>query len=89
MGVPPNHPYIKKIFPYKPTILGYLHVWNPPCIINKKIRKTQSARNLWSAAAWHPSSPGKVLACDHDRSTDLSKPMVTPNGELIGFHRIW
>ena len=30
IGVPPNHPFLDGIFPYKPTILGYPHLWKPP-----------------------------------------------------------
>ena len=30
MGVPPNHPFIDGIFPYKPTILGVLPLMESP-----------------------------------------------------------
>ena len=30
IGVPPNHPFLDGIFPYKPSIWGYLHLWKPP-----------------------------------------------------------
>ena len=31
MGVPPSyHPFLIGIFPYKPSILGYPHLWKPP-----------------------------------------------------------
>ena len=29
MGVPPNHSNFNGSFPYKPTILGYPHLWKP------------------------------------------------------------
>jgi hypothetical protein len=32
MGVPRNHPILNRIFHYKPSILGYTHLWNPPSV---------------------------------------------------------
>ena len=29
IGVPPNPPFIDGIFPYKPSIVGYPHLWKP------------------------------------------------------------
>ena len=38
MGVPPNHPF-NGIFPYKPSTLGYPHLWKPPCV--KKCQRSR------------------------------------------------
>ena len=32
MRVPPKHQFVKGIFPYKPFIWGYSHLWKPPFI---------------------------------------------------------
>ena len=32
MGVPPNHHFLW-IFPFKPSIVGYLHFWKSPCVL--------------------------------------------------------
>ena len=29
IGYPPNHPFIDRMFPYKPSIFGYPHWWKP------------------------------------------------------------
>ena len=29
IGVPQNHPFIDRMFYYKPSILGYLNLWKP------------------------------------------------------------
>ena len=31
MGAPQNHPFYFRMFHSKPFILGYPHLWNPPC----------------------------------------------------------
>ena len=32
MGFPPNHPWINRVFHYKPSILGYPYFWKHPYI---------------------------------------------------------
>ena len=39
-GLPPNHPFLDGIFPYKPSIFGYPHDYGNPCmmkILNRNI----------------------------------------------------
>ena len=41
MGVPPNHPF-SLVFPYKPSILRYPHLWKPPNIYSNVLVITGS-----------------------------------------------
>ena len=48
MGLPPNHPFFHGMFHYKPSILGDLHLWNPP-------------RILWIRHGLYPLTTTRVL----------------------------
>ena len=30
VGFPPNHPFVHRVFHYKPSIMGYHYFWKPP-----------------------------------------------------------
>ena len=36
MGKPPNHPFVHRVFHYKPSILGYPYFWKHPYLKNSK-----------------------------------------------------
>ena len=54
MGKPPNHPFVHRVFHYKPSILGYQYFWKHP---NKRLKKTHD--NLQSML-WKHVPTGRV-----------------------------
>ena len=74
---PPNHPWINRVFHYKPSILGYHYCWKPPFGQEKTALSVSFLEGFGTVACGSQSEEDKAENCV--KKSCCSQPSSVPN----------